>query len=42
MASEEDGLQLDPWTRVINVHWDSGLAVIFGERNEDAPKQEKE
>lgn len=27
-------------SQIVNVHWASGLAVIFGAREEDAPKQE--
>jgi hypothetical protein len=30
----------DPFQRIVNVHWQSGLAVIFGPQAQDAPKQE--
>lgn len=29
---------LDFLTRVVNVHWGTGLAVEFGDNAEDAPK----
>jgi hypothetical protein len=32
-------LQLDPFQRVVNVSW-GGLAVIFGETDQDAPPKE--
>ena len=32
-------LDLDVWTELINVQWDSGLAVIFGPQASDAPPQ---
>jgi hypothetical protein len=28
---------LDPFTNIVNVHWATGLAVIFGEEDTDAP-----
>jgi 2-keto-4-pentenoate hydratase/2-oxohepta-3-ene-1,7-dioic acid hydratase in catechol pathway len=31
---------LDPTMHIFNVHWEGGLAVIFGETDEDAPVQE--
>ena len=38
-----NGLQLDHVTRVVNVQWEEGLAVIFGPHDTDAPpfKQEE-
>jgi hypothetical protein len=30
-------LGLDILTRIINVHWEDGLAVDFGKQAEDAP-----
>jgi len=31
------GLQHDLTQQIVNVHWESGLAVEFGERDQDAP-----
>jgi hypothetical protein len=33
-----DGLQLDLTQRIVNVAWTSGLAVEFGDKDQDAPK----
>lgn len=35
--AEEGDLSQDILTNIINVHWASGLAVIFGKQAEDAP-----
>lgn len=32
-------LALDFLTRIVNVRWEGGLAVEFGNKAEDAPKQ---
>jgi len=37
MADLADALGLDFLTQIINVHWESGLAVEFGNKAEDAP-----
>lgn len=37
MAESPD---LDFLTQVVNVHWESGLAVEFGDKNQDAPTTE--
>jgi hypothetical protein len=40
MADEETpGLGLHFTQRVTNVQWESGLAVEFGDKAEDAPRQ---
>jgi hypothetical protein len=31
-------VQHDPFAQIVNVHWDDGLAVEFGDRDQDAPK----
>jgi hypothetical protein len=36
--AKEVGLGLDFSTQAINVQWESGLAVEFGDHAEDAPK----
>jgi hypothetical protein len=35
-------LALDFLTRVIDVQWESGLAVEFGDKDQDAPKSPSE
>lgn len=41
MADNKDrGIALDVMTRIVNVHWQSGLAVLFGPEDKDAPKRE--
>jgi hypothetical protein len=39
--AKDDGLGLDFPTQVVNVQWGSGLAVDFGDRDQDAPKPDK-
>lgn len=34
-------VSLHPIERIVNVHWDDTLAVIFGEQLTDAPEQEE-
>lgn len=34
------GLDLDFLTQIINVQWESGLAVEFGDKDQDAPTAE--
>lgn len=36
--AEVGGLQLDFLQQVVNVNWSGGLAVDFGDFDEDAPK----
>jgi len=38
--AETGPLGLDFLTRVVNVQWESGLAVEFGDKAEDAPEPE--
>lgn len=38
MAADFGGLALDFLNQPVNVHWESGLAVEFGDKAEDAPE----
>lgn len=38
----KDGLALDLTQLIVNVQWESGLAVEFGDQAEDAPKPAEE
>lgn len=40
MAGAPGAYSEDILTRIVNVHW-SGLAVIFGETDQDAPPKEE-
>jgi hypothetical protein len=42
MADEDKpgALGLDFLTQIINVHWGGGLAVEFGDKDQDAPSTE--
>lgn len=40
--AKDDGLGLDFLTQIVNVQWESGLAVEFGKQAEDAPTKEEE
>jgi len=39
--AEPGGLGLDFLTQVTNVHWGGGLAVEFGNKDQDAPKADE-
>lgn len=44
MAGPTGLIGLNPILRIVNVHWDSasGLAVEFGDRDQDAPEPVEE
>jgi len=35
--AEDEGLELDVLTNIVNVQWEGGLAVEFGDKDQDAP-----
>jgi hypothetical protein len=37
----EDALGLDVLTKIVNVQWEGGLAVEFGDKAQDAPGGEE-
>jgi hypothetical protein len=39
--AEDKGLGLDFLTQATNVQWGGGLAVEFGDRDQDAPKPDE-